>query len=130
VLADKAVNTKQAKFQLVENLIHILEITIMNKSNLISALGGAATISMLTMPVVQATENPFTMQNVTNATYLAKGADGKCGEGKCGDKTKEGACNGSMDKTKEGKCGEGKCGDGKMKEGGCNGSKDETDTTL
>ncbi len=36
--------------------------------------------------------------------------EGKCGEGKCGGKTKkEGTCGGEKS-TKEGKCGEGKCG--------------------
>jgi uncharacterized low-complexity protein len=45
----------------------------------------------------------------TTKTHQSKGKDGKCGEGKCGDKKKEG-------KGKDGKCGEGKCGDGKKKD--------------
>ena len=120
----------------------------MNKTKLITSLGGAIAASLLAAPLAQAGENPFSLQNVTNATHLAemeKGLDGKCGEGKCGDmKMKEGGCNGTKGKAKEGKCGdkmkeggcngtmekakEGKCGD-KMKEGGCNGSMDKPDTT-
>ena len=52
-----------------------------------------------------------------------KGAEGKCGEGKCGaDKKAEGKCGEgkcgadkkkAADKKAEGKCGEGKCGEGK-----------------
>jgi uncharacterized low-complexity protein len=41
------------------------------------------------------------------------GKDGKCGEGKCGDKHKDGKCG---DKHKDGKCGEGKCGEKKKEE--------------
>ncbi len=99
----------------------------MTKTKLISSLGGAVAVSLLSAPMAQATENPFAMQKVTNATQLAegmKGAEGKCGEGKCGDKTKmkEGGCSGKMSKAKDGKCGEGKCGD-KMKEGKCSEGK-------
>ena len=115
----------------------------MNKTKLITSLGGAIAASLLTAPMAQAGENPFALQNVTTATQLAemeKGADGKCGdkmkmkeggcngtmdkakEGKCGDKMKEGGCNGTMEKAKEGKCGD------KMKEGGCNGSMDKPAT--
>ncbi len=92
----------------------------MNKTKLITSLGGAIAVSLLAAPLAQAVENPFALQNVTAATHLAemgKGADGKCGEGKCGDKKmKEGGCNGAMEKAKEGKCGD------KMKEGGCSGA--------
>ena len=119
----------------------------MNKTKLITSLGGVFAASLLTAPLVQASENPFALQEVTAATHLVemeKGLDGKCGEGKCGDmKMKEGGCNGEMEKAKEGKCGdkmkeggcngvmekakEGKCGD-KMKEGGCNGTMDKPAT--
>ncbi len=93
----------------------------MTKTKLISSLGGAVAASLLAVPLAQATENPFSMQKINNAFHLAEGmeknADGKCGEGKCGDKMKEGSCNGKMGKTKEGKCGdkmkEGKCSEGK-----------------
>lgn len=115
----------------------------MTKTKLISSLGGAVAASLLTAPSVQASENPFSMQKVSNATQLAeamdKDSEGKCGEGKCGDKAKDGTCSGKMEKSKDGKCGEGKCGDNakgkmekskegqcgdKMKEGGCNGTVD------
>jgi len=98
----------------------------MNKSKLISSLGSAVAISLLASPLAQASENPFALQKVTASTQLAQAGDksgeGKCSDGKCGDKMKEGGCSGaSMGKSKEGKCGEGKCGD-KTKEGGCSGS--------
>lgn len=100
----------------------------MTKTKLISSLGGAVAVSLLASSAVQASENPFAMQKVSNAIQLAegmdKGGEGKCGEGKCGDKSKEGACSGKMEKSKDGKCGEAKCGD-KMKEGGCNGKMDK-----
>ncbi len=90
----------------------------MTKTKLISSLGSTVAISLLSAPIVQASENPFAMQKVTNTIQLAegmeKGLDGKCGEGKCGDKLKDAAME-KMEKTKEGKCGEGKCGD-KVKE--------------
>jgi len=43
-----------------------------------------------------------------DSTSMKKGKDGKCGEGKCGDKKAKKAKKG-----KDGKCGEGKCGDSK-----------------
>ena len=99
----------------------------MTKTKLISSLGGAVAVSLLAAPMAQASENPFSMQKITSAIHLAegmeKGAEGKCGEGKCSDKMKEGGCSGKMEKMKEGKCSEGKCGD-KMKEGGCSGKMD------
>lgn len=81
----------------------------MTKTKLISSLSSAVAASLLAAPIVQASENPFSMQKISNPTQLAE--MGKDGEGKCGDKTKEGACSGKMDKSKDGKCGEGKCGD-------------------
>ena len=102
----------------------------MNKTKLITSLGGAIAASLLVAPLVQAGENPFALQKVANATQLAemeKGAEGKCSDGKCGDKMKEGGCSATMGKAKEGKCSDGKCGD-KMKEGGCNGSMAEPTT--
>lgn len=59
-----------------------------------------------------------------------KGKEGKCGEGKCGEKKgEEGKCGEGKcgeKKGEEGKCGEGKCG-GKEKgaEGSCGESKDK-----
>ena len=102
----------------------------MTKTKLISSFGGAVAVSLLSTPVVKASENPFSMQNTSSAIHLAegmgKGAEGKCSDGKCGDKMKEGGCSGKMGKAKDGKCGEGKCGDSmKMKEGGCSGSMEK-----
>lgn len=100
----------------------------MTKTKLISSFGGAVAVSLLAAPIAQASENPFSMQKMDNATQLAemdKGAEGKCGEGKCGDKSKEAGCSGKMEKSKDGKCGEGKCGD-KMKEGGCSGAMEKS----
>ncbi|MFK5949001.1 MAG: hypothetical protein QM500_09575 [Methylococcales bacterium] len=97
----------------------------MTKTKLISSFGGAVAMSLLAAPIAQASENPFEMQKVTNATQLAEGMM-KGGEGKCGDKMKEGACNGKMGKMQEGKCSEGKCGDKmKMKEGTCSGKMEK-----
>ncbi|MBE0436149.1 MAG: hypothetical protein IBX56_10125 [Methylomicrobium sp.] len=103
----------------------------MNKSKLISSLGSAVAVSLLASPLAQASENPFSLQKVTVSTQLAQAGDksgeGKCSDGKCGDKMKEGGCSGAMmGKSKEGKCGEGKCGD-KLKEGGCSASMPQSD---
>ncbi len=98
----------------------------MNKTKLISSLGSAVAVSVLAAPLAQAAENPFALQTVTRTTLLAqaddKSAEGKCSDGKCGNKMKEGGCNGAMEKSRDGKCGEGKCGAGKMQEGGCSGN--------
>ena len=62
------------------------------------ALGAAVFASVITVPVANADENPFSLMELSSG-YEVAGAEGKCGEGKCGG-----------DKDKEGKCGEGKCG--------------------
>lgn len=101
----------------------------MKKTQLITVLGSAVAVSLLAMPLANASENPFALQKVTTATQLAeagadKAAEGKCSEAGCSGKMKEGACSGAAGKAKEGKCGEGKCAANKMKmkEGGCSGS--------
>jgi uncharacterized low-complexity protein len=76
----------------------------------------AGTMGMSGM--VSADASPFSMTNLTTG-YMAdvaekKGEEGKCGEGKCGEK-----------KGEEGKCGEGKCGEKKGEEGKCGGDKDK-----
>ncbi|MCF6203262.1 MAG: hypothetical protein L3J59_06250 [Methylococcaceae bacterium] len=81
----------------------------MTKTKLIASLGSTVAISLLSAPLVQASENPFAMQKITNSIQLAEGME-KGLDGKCGDKMKDAAMD-KMDKTKEGKCGEGKCGD-------------------
>lgn len=100
----------------------------MKKTQLISALGSAVAVSLLAMPLANASENPFAIQKASNSIQLAeadKNMEGKCSDGKFGaNKMKEGACSAATGKAKEGKCGEGKCGANKMKmkEGGCSGT--------
>ncbi len=71
------------------------------------ALGTTFAISLASSPIVNAAENPFASTELNNGGYMVA-EEGKCGEGKCGDK-----------KEAEGKCGEGKCGDKKEAEGKC-----------
>jgi len=95
----------------------------------------ASTVGMSGM--VNADASPFSMTNLTTG-YMAdvapekKGEEGKCGEGKCGEKKgEEGKCGegkcgekkGEEGKCGEGKCGEGKCGEKKGEEGKCGGDK-------
>lgn len=79
-----------------------------NKLNpLTVALGTTFAISLASSPIVNAAENPFAANQLSNGGYEVAGdhsAEGKCGEGKCG----EGKCGDK--KEGEGKCGEGKCG--------------------
>jgi uncharacterized low-complexity protein len=95
------------------------------------ALGTTFAISLSASPIVNAADNPFSATQLSNGYMVADAHEGKCGEGKCGDKKKEegkcgeGKCGdkkaeGSCgDKKEEGKCGEGKCGDKKKEEGKC-----------
>jgi len=103
----------------------------MRKKNVLkpvaAALGTTFVVSLATSPIVSATENPFSINAMSNGYMVAEHeAEGKCGgnkeesEGKCGDqkdtsaegKCGEGKC-GEKRKEHEGKCGEGKCGDNK-----------------
>lgn len=72
------------------------------KKSIALAVGGAFALSLGTAAVA-ATENPFEIKTLSSGYQVAdnheKGADGKCGEGKCG-----------AEKKADGKCGEGKCG--------------------
>jgi uncharacterized low-complexity protein len=93
-----------------------------NKLNpLAVALGTTFAISLTASPVINAADNPFAANQLTNGGYEV--AEGKCGEGKCGDKkAEEGKCGEGKcgdKKAEEGKCGEGKCGDKKAEEGKC-----------
>ena len=75
-----------------------------------AALGTTFAVSLAVSPLVKATENPFTMTELSNGGYMVAAAEGKCGE----DKGTEGKCGESSsgeDKDTEGKCGEGKCGE-------------------
>ena len=76
-------------------------------SPLSTALGASFTISLTVSPVVHATDNPFEVTSLGSGYMVADSHEGKCGEGKCGDK----------------KDSEGKCGDKKDSEGKC-GSKE------
>jgi len=73
------------------------------------ALGTTFAISLTASPIINAADNPFAANQLTNGGYqVADSAhDDKKAEGSCGDKKMEG----------EGKCGdkkaEGKCGDKK-----------------
>ena len=115
-----------------------------NKTALSLALGTAFTFSLATSPVVNAAENPFSMQSLDKGYMVAdadKMKDGKCGEGKCGAsktkakaKAKDGKCGGDMEKDaaagkmKDGKCGDAaKMKDGKCGEGKCGASKAKTE---
>ena len=102
------------------------------------ALGTTFAISLASSPIVNAADNPFNMTDLGSGYMVAeegkcgegkcgdKKEEGKCGEGKCGDKKAEGSCgdkkklkvnvakaNAAIRKKEEGKCGEGKCGDKK-----------------
>jgi len=96
-------------------------------SPLSTALGTSFTISLTVSPAALATENPFEVTSLESGYMVADAHEGKCGEGKCGDKKdSEGKCGDKKDS--EGKCGdkkdsEGKCGEGKCGEGKC-GSKE------
>jgi len=81
------------------------------------ALGATFITSLAGTTIANATENPFSMTELSSGYMVAEKAEGKCGEGKCGE--------GKMQK--EGKCGEGKCGEGKMKgtEGKCGSAEDK-----
>ena len=84
-----------------------------NKLNPLSvALGTTFAISLASSPAINAAENPFAANQLSNGGYQVA-EEGKCGEGKCGDKGGEGKCGEGKcgDKGGEGKCGEGKCGD-------------------
>jgi len=89
-----------------------------------AALGTTFAVSLLSMPIANAEENPFNATQLSNGGYMIAGdkAEGKCGEGKCGEgkKEAEGKCGEGKDE------GEGKCGEGKDEgEGKCGEGKDE-----
>jgi uncharacterized low-complexity protein len=92
------------------------------KKPLTAALGAAFLASAIT-PVASAETNPFSAQQLSGGYDLAnfdKHKEGKCGEGKGGEKTGEGKCG---EKTAEGKCGEKTAeGEGKKAEGKCGGT--------
>jgi uncharacterized low-complexity protein len=91
-----------------------------------AALGVAFVSSLAVSTSAVADDNPFAMADLDSGYLLAdshEGEEGKCGEGKCGEKGEEGSCG---EKGEEGSCGEkgeeGKCGE-KGEEGKCGGSQ-------
>jgi len=97
-----------------------------------AAVGVAFVSSIAVSGAAVAADNPFAMTDLDSGYMLAgnhEGEEGKCGEGKCGEKGKEGSCGekgaeGSCgEKGEEGKCGEGKCGGDKGEEGKCGGDQ-------
>lgn len=113
------------------------------KTTPIIATVGAAFIASAMLASVAANANPFQADDLASGYNV--GAEGSCGEGKCGghshdkegegscgeksgegscggDKAAEGSC-GEEGKTGEGSCGEGKCGGDKAAEGACGESK-------
>ncbi|MDO9636894.1 MAG: hypothetical protein Q7I95_08025 [Thiobacillus sp.] len=92
----------------------------MSKKTLIAtAVGSAFVASMAAAPIAAAAENPFALTGLSSGYQVAdnhgaaKPAEGKCGA-KAGAKMKDGKCGegkcGNKAKMKDGKCGEGKCG--------------------
>lgn len=92
-----------------------------------ASIGAAVVASTMALSTANAAESPFVATELSGG-YMLAGAEGKCGEGKCGgDKAKEGSCGGKA--MKEGSCGgkakEGSCGGDKAKEGSCGGKAKE-----
>lgn len=92
------------------------------------AISAAFASTVAATSIASADTSVFSMTNLTTGYMLddtaKKGEEGKCGEGKCGEKKgEEGKCGGDKAKGEEGKCGEGKCGEKKGEEGKCGGDK-------
>jgi uncharacterized low-complexity protein len=72
-----------------------------------ATIGATFAVSLVAMPLANATENPFELKEFSGSYTVAEGegacAEGKCAEGTCGGPSGEGTC-------AEGKCAEGKCG--------------------
>ncbi len=116
------------------------------KKPLAVAIGSAFAVSLAASPIVNAEQNPFSMNELFSG-YQVADMEGNCGgnknkEANCGGKKgKESNCGSKMNKAeegegncgaqkkarKEGQCGEAKCGGNmknadKSKEGNCGGS--------
>ncbi|MGH8592744.1 MAG: hypothetical protein ACREV3_02475 [Gammaproteobacteria bacterium] len=97
-----------------------------------AAIGATFVVSMATIPIANAADNPFGFNELSGGYLLAEqeaGAEGKCAEGKCA----EGKCSGKAsgcDKAAKGeKAAEGKCAEGKCAEGKCSGKAKEGEAT-
>ncbi|MGH8607122.1 MAG: HvfA family oxazolone/thioamide-modified RiPP metallophore [Gammaproteobacteria bacterium] len=93
-----------------------------------AAIGATFVVSMATIPIANAADNPFGFNELSGGYLLAEqeaGAEGKCAEGKCA----EGKCSGGAKEgpaaAAEGKCGEGKCAEGKCSGGAKEGPPSE-----
>jgi len=96
-----------------------------------ATLGATFCASLISAPVANASENPFSVTPLSSGYMVAKEGtcgeatcgEGKCGEGKCGGgagakiKGKGLHVHGAGEKIVNGICGEGKCGEGKCGEG-------------
>ena len=76
------------------------------------AMGSAFMAGMAMVPLANAAQDPFALQSLQFGYMVAdnhmggKGAEAKCGQGKCGGMKSEAAA----PKAGEAKCGQGKCG--------------------
>ncbi len=90
-------------------------------------LGSTLAASFAAVPVAGAADNPFALQAIDGMRQVAeagkKAKEGKCGEGKCAGKTKEGQCSASKMRESGGgdKIKEGNCSGSKIQEGRCSG---------
>ena len=94
-----------------------------------AALGTTFAVSLSVSPLVNAAENPFSMNELSSG-YMVADAEATCGD--MGGAGEEGEGAGGTEKMgEEGKCGEGKCGEkrkaheGKCGEGKCGANKDK-----
>ncbi len=74
-----------------------------------AALGTTFAIALAASPITNATDNPFSLTEISSGYMVADQAEGKCGEGKCGGEKSHEEKHDDK-KSSEGKCGEGKCG--------------------
>jgi len=93
------------------------------KKSLAVAMGATFAAAMTAAPVASADSNPFGMNKLPSGYVQVAEAEGKCG---ATDKKAEAKCGDKMKMKKDGKCGEGKCGE-KKKEGKCGGAKTKTE---
>lgn len=96
----------------------------MKKLSKLTAVIGSLLMVLAFSGTASAEANPFAEAEQIQTFDGHK--DGKCGEGKCGDKKKDKKCGeGKCGDKKDKKCGEGKCGDkkGKCGEGKCGDKK-------
>ncbi len=75
-----------------------------------AAIGAGFLVTAAFSPIVNATENPFSVNVLGNGYMVSQASEAPAPDAKEGEKKAEGACG-------EGKCGEGKCGDMKAADG-------------